>query len=90
MINLWSEERRFKYLILKGSSIKSRLNLVLWILVLATCLVNQEENSSDDATKYRSQHILPKVLTEMCIIISRELALLEHDIEASEDWVDAS
>lgn len=90
MINLWSEVSRFKYLILKGSSIKSRLNLVLWILVLATCLVNQEEDSSDDSTKYRSQHVLPKVLTEMLIIISRKLTLLEHDIEASEDWVDAS
>ena len=75
---------------MKGSSIKGRLNLVLWILVLAACLVDQEEDSTDNATKYRSEHVLPKVLSEMVIIISRKLALLERDIDAGEDWVDAS
>ena len=72
------------------SSIKVRLNLIFRVLVLGACLVNHEENSTDNAASHRSQHVLPEVLTKMVIFISRELALLETDIDASEDWVEAS
>ena len=72
------------------SSIKVRLYLVLWVLVLGACLVNQEENSSDSATSNRSQHVLPKIFTKMIVLISRKLALLKHHINAGQDGVDAN
>ena len=72
------------------SSIKVRLYLIFRVLVLCACLVNHEENSTDYAASHRSQHVLPEVFSKMFIFISRELALLETDIDASEDWVEAS